>query len=453
VPPRPRKSQASALFPRSFRKTFPQAVRGRGAWIWDAGRRKYFDLAGSAAVNLIGHGVAEISSAMVRQARQLEFVHSSQFTTRCAEDFAAEVLAFAGPKFRGGRVYFTCGGSEAVETALKLARQFHVERGEAQRFRVLSRKQSYHGATLGAIAVGGNPRRRDLYLPMTRRAESFEQVNPPYCYRCRYACKDCARRYADEVAEAIAASRGQAAAFLFEPASGATLGGVTPPRGYLERVAAICRRAGVLLIADEVMTGFGRTGRNFAVEHWKVAPDILVCGKGIASGYAPLGAVIAQRHVVEAIARGSGAFMHGFTYNAHPLAVAAGRAVLQHMRRRKLVARAAAMGEALAEELEALRQCASVGDVRGVGLLRGVEFVADKESKQPFDPEGNFAGRVAEAAARRGVLVYPMQGCADGRAGDHLLLAPPAIATKKEIARAVAQLRHAIKEAETSLLR
>ncbi|MGH7185842.1 MAG: aspartate aminotransferase family protein, partial [Pseudomonadota bacterium] len=291
-------------------------MRGRGCRLWDAQGQKYLDLAGSAAVNLIGHGVQEISAAMARQARQLEFVHSSQFTTRVAEEFAAEVLEFAGPAYRGGSVYFTCGGSEAVETALKLARQYQVEIGEQQRFRILSRKQSYHGATLGAIAVGGNLRRRELYLPMARRAEPFEQVNPPYCYRCRYACKDCARRYSDEVAEAIAASRGEAAAFIFEPASGATLGGATPPSGYVERVAAVCRRAGVLLIADEVMTGFGRTGRNFAVEHWQVAPDILVCGKGIASGYAPLGAVIAKRHVVQAIARGSGAFVHGFTYNA-----------------------------------------------------------------------------------------------------------------------------------------
>ncbi len=449
-------ARRSALLRRSFLRPYPEAVRGRGVWLWDSEGRRYLDLAGSAAVNFIGHGVREVAEAMARQARALEFVHSSQFITRVAEKFAEEVLAFAGEHFRGGKVYFTSGGSEAVETALKLARQYQVEIGSMRRFRILSRWQSYHGSTLGALAVSGNRRRRDIYLPMFRRPQSFEHVGLPYCYRCAYECRDCARRYAEEVEQAIEDSRGTAAAFIFEPMSGATLGAAVPPRGYLERVVKICRSHGVLLIADEVMTGFGRTGNNFAVEHFDVRPDIIVAGKGIASGYAPLGAVIASRRVSDAIARGSGAFVHGFTYNAHPVAVAAGRAALNYMRRRKLVqaadsGRASSPATAFAEALESLRDCRSVGDVRGLGLLRGVEFVADKTGKKPFPPKLNFAGRVAQAAARRGVMVYPMQGCVDGLRGDHLLLAPPAVITKKEIGWAMGRLRAAIEEAEATV--
>jgi adenosylmethionine-8-amino-7-oxononanoate aminotransferase len=229
-----------------------------------------------------------------------------------------------------------------------------------------------------------------------------------------------------------------------------------PPKGYLEKVAAACARHGALLIADEVMTGCGRTGRNFAVEHWGVEPDILVAGKGIASGYAPLGAVIANKKVVEAIAKGSGSFVHGFTYNAHPVAVAAGRAVLARMKSEKLVEAASstgapdAVGAVLEAELDTLQECRAVGDVRGIGMLRGVEFVADKAGKQPFPPERKFSSRVAQAAASRGVLVYPMQGCVDGYAGDHLLIAPPAVITAEEIRWAVAELRGAIEEATSS---
>lgn len=440
----------SALFTRSFRRSFPQAVRGDGVWLWDSEGNRYLDFSGSAAVNFIGHGVKEISRAMAKQAQRLEFVHSSQFVTPQAEEFAAELLEFAGRNFRGGAVYFTSGGSEAVETALKLARQYQVEIGQGSRFRILSRRQSYHGATLGALAVSGNNRRREIYLPMVRE---FEHIAAPYCYRCDYGCKDCGRKYADDLEAALRRAEGEAAAFILEPVSGATLGAVSPPEKYLSRVAEICRRHHVLLIADEVMTGFGRTGKNFAVDHWQVAPDIMVTGKGIASGYFPLGAVIASERVAQAVAGGSGAFIHGFTYNAHPVAVAAGRAVLKRIRSNKLVAAANSekgkIGRALKKELNPLRDLSPVGDVRGIGLLWGVEFVSDKKSRQPFPPKINFAGRVAHAAMQRGLLVYPMQGCVDGTAGDHLLIAPPAVITPREIKNAVKILREAISLAGT----
>jgi adenosylmethionine-8-amino-7-oxononanoate aminotransferase len=430
--------------------------------VWDGEGNRYLDFSGSAAVNFIGHGVGEIADAMAEQARQLEFVHTSQFTTPVAEEFAQELLDFAGENFTGGAVYFTCGGSEAVETALKLARQYQVEIGERNRHQIVSRLQSYHGSTLGALAVSGNKKRREIYLPMVRE---FEHIGIPYCYRCAFDCTDscynCGQHYAAELERAIDAAKGpgaqgNVAGFIFEPMSGATLGAVKPPPGYLQAIADICQRHGVLLIADEVMTGMGRTGRNFAcehfaVEHGEIAPDILVSAKGLSSGYAPLGAVIANKKVVDAIAGGSGAFLHGFTYNAHPVSVAAGRAVLRRIRASNLVHAADSQsegtaGSALKIALESLRDLDAVGDVRGLGLLWGVEFVADKKTKAPFRPEKNFAGLVGQACLRRGLLVYPMQGCVDGIAGDHLLIAPPAVISADEIGWATEQMRAAVLE-------
>lgn len=446
-------SSYSAVLRRSFRKTFPPAVRGEGVYLWDARDKRYLDFSGSAAVNFIGHGVVEIAAAMAAQAKQIEFVHSSQFTTPVAEEYAMELLDFAGKNFAGGCVYFTCGGSESVETALKLARQYQVEIGQTNRYQVISRGQSYHGSTLGASSVSGNKRRREIYRPMVRE---FAHVGFPYCYRCAFDCTDscrsCGQEYAAELEQAIDAAKGEVAAFIVEPVSGATLGAVVPPPGYLQSVAEICRRHGALLIADEVMTGMGRTGRNFAVEHWDVTPDLLVTAKGLSSGYAPLGAVLVSKRVADAIAEGSGAFLHGFTYNSHPISLAAGRAVLRFLQERKLVHaadgdRQSSTAAILHQALEGLRDAKAVGDVRGIGLLWAVEFVADKATKQPFDSELNFAGRVAQAAVKRGVLVYPMQGCVDGISGDHVLIAPPAVITTEQIDWSVKQLREAIKEA------
>ncbi len=442
----------SSVFRRSFKKSFPSAIRGEGVYIWDTEGKKYLDLSGSAAVNFIGHGVPEILAAMAEQAKQLEFVHTSQFTTPIAEQYAQELINFAGKNFAGGAVYFTSGGSEAIETALKLARQYQIEAGQPKRYQVLSRTQGYHGSTLGALAVSGNKRRREIYLPMVRE---FTHIGIPYCYRCNYDCKDgcrnCGQEYAAELAQAITASNGQAAAFIFEPVSGATLGAVTPPPGYLQSIAEICQQQGVLLIADEVMTGMGRTGKNFAVDHWNIAPDILVTAKGLSSGYAPLGAVIATKKIIDAIANGSGSFLHGFTYNAHPISLAAGQAVLQVLQKQNLVQAANSehadtTASKLHRSLNELRNLKTVGDVRGVGLLMGIEFVADKSTKQPFAAQQNFAGRVGQAAAKRGLLVYPMQGCVDGTSGDHLLIAPPAVITPEQIDWATDQLSRAIQE-------
>jgi adenosylmethionine-8-amino-7-oxononanoate aminotransferase len=437
----------SAVFRRSFRKDFPAAARGEGVYVYDTQGKRYLDFSGSAAVNFIGHGVGEIGAAMADQAKQLEFVHTSQFTTPVAEDYARELLEFAGENFLGGAVYFTSGGSEAIETALKLARQYQVEIGQPERHQILSRTQSYHGSTLGALAVSGNKRRREIYLPMVRE---FAHIGIPYCYRCEKDCTDGCRRCGEEYAQELAqALDGNSAAFICEPVSGATLGAAPSPPGYLQAIAEICRQHGLLFIADEVMTGMGRCGRNFAVDQWGVAPDILVAAKGLSSGYAPLGAVIANQKVVQAIASGSGAFLHGFTYNAHPVCAAAGRAVLKFIKTHDLVNaadcdRKESMAGILKSVLETLSDIDSVGDVRGMGLLRAVEFVADKPSKRPFPPSQNFAAKVGQAASARGLLVYPMQGCVDGTSGDHLLLAPPAVITPEQVTWAVQNLREAI---------
>jgi adenosylmethionine-8-amino-7-oxononanoate aminotransferase len=443
----------SPVLRRSFRRAFASAVRGEGVYVWDTQGKRYLDFSASAAVNFIGHGVAEIAASIGAQARQLEFVHTSQFTTPVAEEYAQELLEFAGENFRDGAVYFTSGGSESIETALKLARQYQMEIGQTKRHQILSRRQSYHGSTLGALAVSGNQRRRELYLPMVRE---FAHVGIPYCYRCNFDCADgcrnCGQEYAAELGRALEAAGGEAAAFIVEPVSGATLGAVVPPPGYLRSIAQICRENGVLLIADEVMTGMGRTGRNFAVDHWSLAPDILVTAKGLASGYAPLGAVIASRRVVDAIAEGSGAFVHGFTNNAHPVSLSAGRAVLRYLQEKQLVQAADSnrQGSAawqLRRALQEVSDLETVGDVRGIGLLWGVEFVADKETKKPFPAKLNFAGRVGQMAARRGLLVYPVQGSVDGDSGDHVLIAPPAVITEEQVGWAVAELKNAIAEA------
>lgn len=443
----------SALLRRSFHKTFPPAVRGEGVYLWDAAGKRYLDFAGSAAVNFIGHGVAEIVAAMTAQARSLEFVHGSQFTTPIAEEYAAELLEFAGEHFRGGAVYFASGGSEAIESALKLARQYQVEIGNFGRSEIISRNQSYHGATLGAVAVSRNKKRREIYRPMVRESVS---VGMPYCYRCAYDCTDscfnCGQEYAAEIERAISEHKGKIAAVILEPVSGATLGAVSPPPGYLQRVQEICNENEVLLIADEVMSGMGRTGRHFAVDHWGVAPDILVAAKGLSSGYAPLGAVIVAKQVVDVIAFGSGSFIHGFTYSSHPISLAAGKGVLGYLVEHKLVAAAdsstdGTIASRLKDALSAVGRIETVGDVRGIGMLWAVEFVADKSSKAPFPAARNFAGCVAQAAVERGLLVYPVQGCADGDCGDHVLIAPPAVISEEQVGWACEQLADAIKEA------
>ena len=426
-------SDHSSLFPRSFSKDYPQAVRAEGCWIYTADGNKYLDAAGQAAVISIGHGVPSVGQAMARQAAHLAFAHTSQFHTAPAEKLAARLLAMAPPGMRrGGRVFFTSGGSEANETGIKLARQFHLERGESSRFRVVSRRQSYHGSTLGAMALSGNVARRAAHEPLL---PEWGHISPCFCYHCPLSMRfpECGLACANELETLLHEDSARSvAAFIFEPVVGATLGAAAPAEGYVQRIAEICRRHAILLIADEVMTGMGRTGKPFAVEHWDVEPDIITLGKGVASGYAALGAVIVGPRVVEAFVRGSGSFQHGFTYQAHPVGMAAGNAVLDILEGKLLFGRVADAGRELMQALEPLKSHRHVGDIRGLGLLAAIEFLKVKETGEPFPRESNIAERMRQAAFQRGVLTYPGQGCVDGARGDHLLLAPPFIVTTEE---------------------
>jgi len=417
-------------------------VRGEGCFIYTADGRKILDASGGAAVVSIGHGVEPVARAIGEQTRSLAYVHSSQFTTRAATELARRILELAPRNFREspdgpGRVFFTSGGSEATETALKLSRQYFLERGEPHRTRFVSRWQSYHGSTLGALAVSGNVKRRTPFAPLLR---DWPHIDPCYCYRCplNLLYPDCVVACAAELDDVLGNDSAnqrsdRIAAFIIEPISGATLGAVVPPAEYMPRIAEMCRRHEILLIADEVMTGMGRTGKPFAVDHWGVEPDIILLGKGMASGYAPLGAVIVTGPIAQAIQKGSGAFLHGFTYSAHPVSTAAGLAVLDYMAEKNLFARVAPTGRELLAALEPLKDSPIVGDVRGLGLLLGIEFVRDKKTRVPFPADDHIASRIYDAALARGVLAYPMQGCADGTRGDHILLAPPYIISTHEI--------------------
>src|SRR5580693_1305935 len=388
-------SNDDAVFPRNFKKVLPVAVRGEGSWLFSADGRKFLDAAGQASVVSIGHGVPEIGRAMAEQSSQLAFAHTSQFHSVPAEKLGARLLALSPPNFRkGGRVYFTSGGSEATETAIKLVRQYHLEKGQPARYRILSRRQSYHGSTLGAMTVSGNLARRAPYQPLLAE---WGHIAPCFCYHCPFDSThpECQLACADDLDFFLEGKEADsAAAFIFEPVVGATLGAAVPPDGYAARIAEICRKRGILLIADEVMTGMGRTGKPFAVEHWGVEPDIILAGKGIASGYAPLGAVLVARKVVEAFENGSGVFKHGFTYQAHSVATAAGNAVLDYIEAHQLLQRVAPSGEMLRAELAALQSHPHVGEIRGLGMLLGIEFVKNKSKREPFPRDKNIAERV-----------------------------------------------------------
>jgi len=437
----------SALFPRNFRKDYPVAVRGEGCWIVDQAGRRYLDASGQAAVVNIGHGIAEIGHAMAEQSSRIAFAHTTQFHSEPAEKLARRLLALAPQNFRsGGRVYFTSGGSEATETAIKLARQFHLESGQLSRYRVVSRHQSYHGSTLGAMTVSGNVARRAPYQPLLAE---WGHIAPCFCYHCPFDKKfpACAIACANDLDNFLDSNdAASVAAFIFEPVVGATLGAAVPPDGYAQRIAEICRDRGILLIADEIMSGMGRTGKPFAIHHWNIEPDIILVGKGIASGYAPLGAALVAPRIVEAFERVSGAFQHGFTYQAHPVATAAGNAVLDYIESRSLFERVQPAAEILRAELSGLASHPNVGEIRGLGLLLGIEFVKNKSTREPFPNEDNITERIRQAALDESILTYPTQGCVDGINGDHILLAPPFIISREESAQIVRALHSALQK-------
>ena len=403
----------------------PIATHGEGIFLFDESGRRYVDACGGAAVSCLGHGHPEITAAVASQAAKLEFVHTGFFTTDAAEKLAA-IMAEQSPGSLD-RVWFTGSGSEAIEAALKLARQYHLERGDPGRTRVITRRQSYHGNTLGALSAGGSVWRRVPYEPLLI---DVAVVDP--CFEYRFALPgessaDYARRAADAVEdEIIKLGPYTVMAFLAETVVGATAGAVPPVGDYLKRVREICERHGVLLILDEVMCGSGRTGTFLSCEQDNVVPDIVTLGKGLGAGYQPIGAVICTADIYDSVARGSGALKHGQTYNAHPVGCAAALAVQEVIKRDHLLDAAKQSGERLMSLLE-LRfgNHPNIGDIRGRGLLVAMELVADRHTRAPFDPALAMHRRAKADAFERGLLIYPGGGTIDGRSGDHILLAPP----------------------------
>jgi adenosylmethionine-8-amino-7-oxononanoate aminotransferase len=438
------------VFYRRLGHAYPSVERAEGIYLYDTDGKRYLDASGGSVVVNIGHGMAEIVQAIAEQAGRVAYIHGTMFTTQALEEYAralAEIVPLSHPRF-----FFLSSGSEAVETAIKFARQVQMDRGEPGRYMIISRWRSYHGTTLGALAVSGRAHFRQSFLPLL---QDFPHIPPPYCYRCPWeksypGCDiDCAQ--ALEAAVRLSGPE-NVAAFIAEPVSGASLGAAAPPPEYWPLVREICDRYGLLLIADEVMTGFGRTGRWFAMQHWDVAPDVMVMAKGTAGGYFPLSITAVRGEWVEVIRKGHGDFIHGGTFSHHAVGAAAGLAVLRYLQKNDLVTASAAKGKVLGEKLNAaLGEFPCVGDVRGMGLMWGVEFVADRTTKAPFSRAARFARRVADAAFDKGLIVYPCTGCADGLAGDLVMVAPPFIIAEAQMDEAVTLLREAILEvSETS---
>lgn len=429
---------------RSLRQTPPVAVRGQGVWVYDSAGRAYLDGSGGAAVSCLGHNHPDIQAAMHAQIDALAYAHTSFFTTEVAERLADRLVADAPAGI--SHAYFVSGGSEAVEAALKMARQYFVEIGQPERRHIVARRQSYHGNTLGALAVGGNAWRRAQFAPLLIEVE---HVSPCYAYRDQRegeSAEQYGERLAAELEQAFERlGPGSVMAFVAEPVVGATAGAVTAVPGYFRRVREVCDRHGVLLIADEVMCGMGRTGTLYAVEQEGVTPDLITIAKGLGGGYQPIGAVMAQQRIVDAMQQGSGFFQHGHTYLGHAVACAASLAVQETIRRDGLLARVQAQGAGLRARLEqALGAHPHVGDIRGRGLFMGVELVQDRASKQTFDPALALHARIKREAMARGLMVYPMGGTIDGRHGDHVLLAPPFIITDDELDQLTERLAGAI---------
>lgn len=434
----------TTVFHRAPRATLPVAVAGDGIEIIDSTGKRYIDACGGAAVSCLGHSNPRVIDAIKRQAQQLAYAHTSFFTTDVAEELADRLVAAAPAGLE--HVYFVSGGSEAVEAALKLARQYFVEKGEPQRRHFIARRQSYHGNTLGALAIGGNAWRREPFLPLLIEAH---HVSPCYAYRDQQAGEAdeaYAQRLADELEQKIVElGADNVAAFVAETVVGATAGAVPPVRTYLKKIRAVCDKYGVLLILDEIMSGMGRTGYLYACDEDGVAPDLLTIAKGLGAGYQPIGATLVSDRIYRTIVDGSGFFQHGHTYLGHATACAAALEVQRVIAEEKLLDNVKARGEQLRASLrEHYGAHPHVGDVRGRGLFVGIELARDRDSKATFDPALKLHAAVKREAMQRGLMVYPMGGTIDGVHGDHILVAPPFICTAQQIDTIVERLSGAI---------
>jgi len=431
----------SAVFYRSLDRAFRCAVAARGATIEDEDGNAYIDASGGAMVANVGHGVAAIGAALA-EAADLGYISGAQFTHRFVEELADELTRVLPPPLRYS--YFLSSGSEAVEAAVKLARQYWVERGRDSKWKVISRVPSYHGNTLAALSLSGREHYRRIYGPLLT---DFPRIPAPGTYRHPDSPASTGAALEEEIERQGADS---VAAFLYEPIIASSAGAMVPTRAYYDTVRDTCARHDVLLIADEIVTGMGRTGCWLASEHYDLVPDILVLGKGLSGGIAPLSAVVAGGEIVDTLARGSGRFNHAQTYSHTPLICAAGLAALRYLRREGLVERCAGLEGALFDELDALRELPLVGDVRGKGLLAGIELVADRDTRAPLPRSGRYAERFAEIAFEHGLIVWPNVGHVDGEAGDIIMLAPPFTIARAELAEIGRRCRATLEELSRS---
>ena len=434
----------SHVFPRHCKQVLPTVAGGEGCYLIDTTGKRYLDGSGGAAVSCLGHGDRDVIAAIKAQLDRVAFAHTGFLTSEPAETLADLLVAQAPAGI--DRVYLVSGGSEATEAAIKLARQFWVEKGQPKRGRLIARKQSYHGNTIGALSAGGNEWRRAQFAPLLL---DVSHIDPCYEYRLKQdgeSAETYGLRAANALEEELLRVGPETVmAFIAEPVVGATAGALTPAPGYFRRIREICDQYGILLILDEVMCGMGRTGTLFACEDDGVAPDILCIAKGLGAGYQPVGAMLCTAEIYDTIKTGTGFFQHGHTYMGHPTAAAAGVAVVSAILDRGLLPRVREQGDKLAARLTArFGNHPNVGDIRGRGLFRGIELVADRGTKAPFEPERGVAAKIKKAAFEAGLICYPMAGTIDGRQGDHILLAPPFIIEDAQIDELVDKLETAI---------
>ena len=440
----------SFVFHRRLDYKYPVITHGKGIYLYDESGKKYIDAVGGALVSNIGHGVKEISRAIAKLTERFGFIHASQFTTRHMKEYAKELCRVAPQGLN--KVYFTLGGSDAVETAIKMARQYHYDSGNKSRYKIVYAYPSYHGATLGALAVTPKKSFREIYEPYLVK---HPKIPSHFCYHCPYkkTYPDCDIECARELEKIIKKENPNTiSAFIIEPIVGASAGAVVPPKEYFPIVRKICDKYNVLLIADEIMSGFGRTGKWYACQHFRLKPDILISGKGISGGLVPLAAVFCTDKIYQTIKKGTGSFSHGFTYVNNAITTGVGKAVLEYVKNKNLVNNCAEKGKYLFSKLCGLaEEFEIIGDVRGKGLMTAVEFVKDKKTREPFPRKIHLAERILQAAMKKGLNLYFCVGFLNDGNGDAVMVAPPFIVTKKEVDKIIKIFSNSIREVQKSL--
>lgn len=426
-------------------KNYPVITHGEGAYIFDQSGKRYLDASsGSAAVSNIGHGIDALAKVIYEQTKKISVLPTHSFHSAILEEYLKKLVDYAPKNF--SKAWTVMSGTEAVENAMKLALQYHQLRGDKKRFKIIARWGSYHGNSIFTLDVGGMKLRRQAYQQWMN---DFPHVSSAYFYRAPEGLTE--KEYADKLIEEfeqtiIETGKDSVAAFIVEPVVAAALGAVPPPKGYLKGIKEVCEKHGILFIADEILTGFGRTGKKFGIENFDVVPDIIAVGKGISGGYYPLSAVISKEHVTDVLVKNRSPFLGGHTFSCNPVGAAVGNFVIDYMNEHKIVENANKMGHLFLEKLNTLKKHEIVGDVRGVGLLTGIELVSDKKSKEPFPPEQLISKRISEKALEKGVVLYPGKGSKDGVNGDHIMITPPLIINENDIETIVSVMDSSIKE-------